>query len=99
LIITPYILWFVLKKEAIIICNYLINILTTHHSVNGLVNKNSLFISYQQIKDNHRTEKSFESFQKNYPEWGFSTFMYNQDTYYPNENEQLNFNSSIVLED
>ena len=95
LIITPYILWFILKKEAVIICNYLINSLNTHHSVNGLVNKNSLFINYSQIKENNKTEKSFECFQKNYPEWGFSSFMYNQDTYYPN-NSEINKPSTII---
>jgi autophagy-related protein 9 len=76
LVITPYILWFVLEKEAYVICDYLINILVSHHSVNGLVNKNSLFISTIQIKENLKTNKSFNYFQKNYPEWGLSSLLY-----------------------
>jgi hypothetical protein len=83
LVLTPYILWFVLRKESSVICEYLVNTTTCHHSINGLVNKNSLFISYPQLKENSKTEKSFEYFQKNYPEWGFISIMYNQNTYYP----------------
>mgnify|MGYP003350517992 CR=1 FL=1 len=33
-------------------------------SVNGLINKNSLFINYNQIKENHKTEKSFEYYNQ-----------------------------------
>ena len=77
LIITPYILRFVLYKEVEEICMYLINTLTTHHSVNGLISKNCLFINSRQITENKKTNKSFEFFQKNYPEWSTSSFLYN----------------------
>jgi len=89
LILTPYILWFILKKEAVIICDYLINSLITHHSINGFINKNSLFVNYNQIKENHKTEKSFINFQKNYPEWNMSSFLYNQESIYPNINNNI----------
>ena len=95
LILTPYILWFILKKEAVIICDYLINELITHHSVNGFINKNSLFVNYNQIKENHKTEKSFMNFQKNYPEWNMSSFLYNQESIYPNNNLN-NLNNDIL---
>jgi autophagy-related protein 9 len=88
LILTPYILWFVLRKESSVICEYLVNTMACHHSITGLINKNSLFISYPQIKENSKTEKSFEYFQKNYPEWGFISIIYNQDTYYPPQEQQ-----------
>ncbi len=102
LILTPYILWFVLRKECETICDYLLDTMTNHHSINGFVNKNALFISYPQMKENIKTEKSFEYFQKNYPEWGFISIMYNQDTYYPPpEQNQTNqtINNSLSLED
>ena len=92
LILTPYILWFILKKEANIICDYLINSLITHHSINGFINKNSLFINYNQIKENHKTEKSFDNFQKNYTEWNMSSFLYTQESIYPNNNNNNNNN-------
>lgn len=100
LILTPYILWFVLRKESTTICDYLLNTMTNHHSINGLVNKNALFISYPQMKENIKTEKSFEYFQKNYPEWGFISIMYNQDTYYPPPEQQLpqTNNNSLTIE-
>jgi len=88
LILTPYILWFVLRKESSVICEYLVNTMACHHSITGLINKNSLFISYPQIKENSKTEKSFEYFQKNYPEWGFISIIYNQDTHYPPQEQQ-----------
>jgi autophagy-related protein 9 len=96
LLLTPYILWFVLKKESPIICDYLINTLTTHHSVNGLINKNSLFINYTQIKENQKTEKSFEYFQKTNPECNFLFFVFNQDTYYPQTNVNTIANSNNI---
>jgi hypothetical protein len=100
LILTPYILWFVLRKESETICDYLLDTMTNHHSINGLVNKNALFISYPQMKENIKTEKSFEYFQKNYPEWGFISIMYNQDTYYPPPEQQLpqTNNNSLTIE-
>lgn len=97
LILTPYILWFVLKKEAVIICDYLINELITHHSINGFINKNSLFVNYNQIKENHKTEKSFMNFQKNYPEWNMSSFLYNQESIYPNNLNNLNNLNNDIL--
>jgi hypothetical protein len=30
-----------------------------HHSITGLINKNSLFISYPQIKENSKNSKRF----------------------------------------
>jgi autophagy-related protein 9 len=99
LILTPYILWFVLRKELSTICDYLVDSMTNHHSINGLVNKNALFISYPQMKENIKTEKSFEYFQKNYPEWGFISIMYNQDTYYPPPEQQPQTNNnSLTIE-
>ena len=105
LILTPYILWFILKKEANIICDYLINSLITHHSINGFINKNSLFINYNQIKENYKTEKSFDNFQKNYMEWNMSSFLYTQESIYQNNNNNIqnnnisnssnNFNSNL----
>ena len=94
LVLTPYILWFILKKEAVIICDYLINSLITHHSINGFINKNSLFVNYNQIKENHKTEKSFDNFQKNYPEWNMSSFLYTQESIYPNNNINQNNNQN-----
>ena len=94
LVLTPYILWFILKKEAVIICDYLINSLITHHSINGFINKNSLFVNYNQIKENHKTEKSFDNFQKNYPEWNMSSFLYTQESIYPNNNNINNNNQN-----
>ena len=96
LVLTPYILWFILKKEANIICDYLINLLTTHHSINGFINKNSLFINYNQIKENHKTEKSFDNFQKNYPEWNMSSFLYTQESIYPNNNININIQNNNI---
>jgi autophagy-related protein 9 len=92
MILTPYILWFVLKKESVVICDYLINILTTHHTVNGLLDCNSLFINYNQIKNNPKTEKSFEYFQKTYPESNFLFLMFNNETYYPQESNENTVN-------
>jgi hypothetical protein len=92
MILTPYILWFVLKKESVIVCDYLINILTTHHTVNGLLDSNSLFINYNQIKNNPKTEKSFEYFQKTYPESNFLFLMFNNETYYPQESNENTIN-------
>jgi autophagy-related protein 9 len=77
LIITPYILRFVLYNEVDEIGIHLIDNLTPHHSVNGLIIKNCLFINSRQIKENKKTEKSFEYFQKKYPEWTTSSFLYN----------------------
>jgi autophagy-related protein 9 len=93
MILTPYILWFILKKESVVICDYLVNILTTHHTVNGLLDSNSLFINYSQIKNNPKTEKSFEYFQKTYPEANFLFFMFNQETYYPQQSNENTLNS------
>ena len=48
-----------------------------HHSINGLISKNSLFTNYNQVKESKKTESSFNNFQKNNPEWGTSSFLYN----------------------
>jgi autophagy-related protein 9 len=104
LIITPYILRFVLYQEVEEICMYLINILIHHHSVNGLVSKNSLFINSRQINENKKTYKSFENFQKNYPEWTTSSFLYHDlgdsldksKTYF--QQTELNTKLSIITE-
>ncbi len=77
LIITPYILRFVLYKESDVICKYIIDNLITHHSINGLVIKDCLFMNSIQITENKKTQKSFEIFQKNYPEWSITSFLYN----------------------
>ncbi len=77
LLLTPFILWFILEKESNIICNHLINNLVNHHSINGLITKNSLFLNYNQVKESKKTESSFNNFQKNNPEWGTSSFLYN----------------------
>jgi autophagy-related protein 9 len=90
LLLTPYILWFVLKKESIVICDYLINSLENHHSVNGFVHKNSLFVNYTQIQNHIKTSKSFKNFQENYPEYQLINFLYNRDTY----NNSNNFNGT-----
>ena len=99
LLLTPYILWFVLRKETHLICNYLINNLEIHHSVNGLIHKNSLFINYSQIQNHKKTHKSLENFKKNTPEYELSHFLYNQETYYDsnsnsNSNGNVNVNSN-----
>jgi hypothetical protein len=96
MILTPYILWFILKTESCVICDHLINILTINHSINGLVDSNSLFINCNQIKNNPKTEKSFEYFQKTYPESAFLFYVFNQETYYPSQSihETENINSA-----
>jgi len=77
LLLTPFILWFILEKESTIICNHLVNNMINHHSINGLISKNSLFTNYNQVKESKKTESSFNNFQKNNPEWGTSSFLYN----------------------
>ena len=101
LLLTPYILWFVLRKEAHLICTYLINSLERHHSINGLIHKNSLFVNYNQIQYHPKTNKSFENFKQNTPEYDISPFLYNKETYYNDEstnfdNDNNNINNNNI---
>uniref|UniRef100_A0A6C0E983 Autophagy-related protein 9 n=1 Tax=viral metagenome TaxID=1070528 RepID=A0A6C0E983_9ZZZZ len=77
IILTPYILYFVLREESDRIANYLLDSLTTHHCIPGLISKYSLFNNAEQIGQNQKTERSFKNFNKNYPEWNLNSFMYN----------------------
>ncbi len=95
LLLTPYILWFVLKKEATLICDYLINSLENHHSINGFIHKNSLFINYTQIQNHIKTRQSFKNFQDNYPDHQLIAFLYERDTYNPSNNFNTNVDSNI----
>jgi autophagy-related protein 9 len=82
---TPYILYFVLREESDRIGNYLLDSLTTHHCIPGLISKYSLFNNSEQINQNPKTQRSFENFNKIYPEWNLNSFMYNDinESLYP----------------
>lgn len=79
MILTPYILYFVLNKESDEIGNYLLDNLVTHYSIPGLISKYSRFNNMVQINENPKTDSSFKNFTKHYPEWNATSFLYTDE--------------------
>jgi autophagy-related protein 9 len=103
---TPYILYFVLREESDQIGNYLLDSLTSHHRVPGVISKYSLFNNSEQINENYKTQRSFENFRKHYPEWNLNSFMYHvEESLYPrniksqNPSNQGSIETLIDVED
>jgi len=86
MILTPYILYFVLNKESDAIGNYLLDNLTSHYGIPGVISKNSRFNNMIQINENPKTDRSFQNFTKHYPEWDVNSFLYRvEESTYPDQ--------------